>query len=91
MGLPNMGLSRCVRITAVMNHAPFEFQVTIIFMLDRSPWGRGDFSGGSLPRMGLPPVVYICTKARKEVCVGAQPSVEDEMEWKISVHINNKR
>lgn len=42
-----------------MNHAPFELQVTIIFMLDRSPWARGDFSGGSLPGMGLPPVVYI--------------------------------
>ena len=54
-----MGLSRCVRITTIMNHALFEFQVTIIFMLDRSPWGRGDFSGGSLPGMGLPPVVYI--------------------------------
>lgn len=43
-----------------MNHAPFELQVTIIFMLDRSPLGQGgDFSGGSLPGMGLPPVVYI--------------------------------
>lgn len=42
-----------------MNHAPFEFQVTIIFMLGRSLRGRGDFSGGSLPGMGLPPVVYI--------------------------------
>ena len=59
VGLPNMGLSRWVRITTVMNHAPFESQVTIIFMLDQSPWGRGDFSGGSLPGMGLPPVVYI--------------------------------
>lgn len=54
-----MGLPRCVRIIVVMNHAPFEFQVTIIFTLDRSPWTRGDFSGGSLPGMGLPLVVYI--------------------------------
>lgn len=41
VGLANMGPSRCVRITAVMNHGPFEFQVTIIFMLDRSAWTRG--------------------------------------------------
>lgn len=34
VGLANMGPSRCVRITALMKHAPFEFQVTIIFMLD---------------------------------------------------------
>lgn len=39
-----MGPSRCVRITAVMNHGPFELQVTIIFMLDRSPWTRGVIS-----------------------------------------------
>lgn len=57
--LPNMGPSRCGRITAVMNHAPFESQVTIIFTLDRSPRTKGDFSGGSRPGMGLPPVVYI--------------------------------
>lgn len=59
VGLANMGPSRCVRITALMKHAPFEFQVTIIFMLGRSPWIGGDFSGGSPPGMGLPPVVYI--------------------------------
>lgn len=59
VGLANMGPSRCLRITALMKHAPLEFQVTIIFMLDRSPWTEGDFSGGSPPGMGLPPVVYI--------------------------------
>lgn len=59
VGLANMGPSRCVRITALMKHTPFEFQVTIIFMLGRSPWIGGDFSGGSPPGMGLPPVVYI--------------------------------
>lgn len=59
VGLANMGASRCVRITALMKHAPFEFQVTIIFMLDRSACTGGDFSGGSPPGTGLPPVVYI--------------------------------
>lgn len=34
VGLANMGPSRCVRITALMKHVPFDFQVTIIFMLE---------------------------------------------------------